>query len=187
MNPLRQYAWTSRLLHWSMAVALLAMAFVGAIMVTSLADYHRLLTVHRPLGIAILFLAVLRVINRRVKPPPDFLPTVAPVEGRMIIRLERLLYTLMFALPLVGWGMLSAGGYPVVISGAFVLPPILPHGTGLYTVLRTAHTILAYVFFGAFLAHLSCVLFHTVVLRDGLVLRMVPWRARTSEAKGARR
>jgi len=27
---------------------------------------------------------------------------------------ERLLYSLMFALPLVGWGMLSAGHHPIV-------------------------------------------------------------------------
>jgi cytochrome b561 len=30
---------------------------------------------------------------------------------------EKLLYALMFALPLVGWGMLSAGHYPIVMFG----------------------------------------------------------------------
>jgi cytochrome b561 len=30
---------------------------------------------------------------------------------------EKLLYALMVALPLVGWGMLSAGHYPIVMFG----------------------------------------------------------------------
>jgi cytochrome b561 len=184
MNGLVQFAWTSRLLHWLMAAMMLAMVFIGACMVTSLADYPLLLSIHRPLGLAILVLAVLRVINRRMKPPPDFLPTMPSIERRVVVWSERLLYALMFALPVVGWGMLSAGGYPVVLSGALVVPPILPQGTRLYSGLRTAHTVLAYLFFATFLAHLGGVLLHTIVLRDGLILRMVPWRA-SSRRSGA--
>jgi cytochrome b561 len=177
MSGLAQYAWTSRILHWLMAAMLLAMVFIGVSMVTSLADYSMLLAIHRPLGLAILVLAVLRVINRRMKPPPDFLPTMPSIERRVVVWSERLLYTLMFALPLVGWCTLSAGGYPVVFLSGLVVPPILPHSTILYVFLRMAHTVLAYLFFVTFLGHLGGVLLHTIVLRDGLILRMVPWRA----------
>jgi hypothetical protein len=34
----------------------------------------------------------------------------------------------MFALPLVGWGMLSAAGYPIVPHGPPHLLPVLPQG-----------------------------------------------------------
>jgi hypothetical protein len=37
------------------------------------------------------------------------------------------MYTLMFALPLIGWGMLSAARYPIVLYGSLHLPFILPH------------------------------------------------------------
>jgi len=30
-------------------------------------------------------------------------------------------------MPLVGWAMLSAARYPIVLYGALHLPPILPH------------------------------------------------------------
>jgi cytochrome b561 len=182
VKPSVQFAWTSRLLHWLMAALLVAMFFIGVSMVSSLSAYHRLLSLHRPLGIAILALAVLRVVNRKLYPPPDFLPTVSPREQVLVIWSERLLYTLMFALPLVGWGMLSAARYPVVVLGAFHLPPILPQSAGLYTWLRSAHTLLAYLFFATFLAHLGGVLFHTLVVRDGLILRMAPWRAAPGRA-----
>ena len=38
-----------------------------------------------------------------------------------------------------------------------------------------AHTILAYLFFLTFLGHFAAILFHTLVLRDGILKRMVPW------------
>ena len=96
---------------------------------------------------------------------------------------ERLLYTLFFALPLVGWAMLSAGHYPIVMFGAVHLPPILPARPELYATLRETHTILAYLLFLTFLAHMGAVLFHTLILRDGLLERMVPWSVRAPEGE----
>ena len=49
---------------------------------------------------------------------------------------EVLLYTLLFVLPLVGWGMLSAARYPIVLYGPLHLPPILPHSVMLYAFLQ---------------------------------------------------
>ena len=71
---------------------------------------------------------------------------------------EFAMYGLMFVLPLVGWGMLSAARYPIVLYGSWHLPFILPHDAMLYAVLRKAHTILAYLFFLTFLAHFGAIL-----------------------------
>jgi cytochrome b561 len=79
-------------------------------------------------------------------------------------------------LPLVGWGMLSAARFPIELYGSVHLPPILPHSVLLYTVLRKAHTILAYLLFLAFIAHFGAILFHTLIVRDGMFSRMAPWR-----------
>jgi cytochrome b561 len=173
-----QYSWLTRILHWLMAVMILSMLFIGAAMVSSVDSYQWLVTVHRPLGIAVLLLAVVRLVNRRRTTLPPFPATVLPFERRVVTATERLLYGLMFALPLVGWGMLSAARYPIVLFGSLCLPPILPHSLALYTILRSTHSALAYLFFAVVLAHLSGVLLHTIVLRDGVLLRMVPWRAR---------
>jgi cytochrome b561 len=74
----------------------------------------------------------------------------------------------MFALPLVGWGMLSAGGYPIVLYGPVELPPILPQSAILYAGLRQLHTVLAYLLFATFLAHVAAALFHGLIRRDGV-------------------
>jgi cytochrome b561 len=67
--------------------------------------------------------------------------------------------------------------------GSVHLPPILPARPALYATLRETHTILAYLLFLTFLAHMGAVLFHTLVLRDGLLERMVPWTVRPAEGK----
>jgi cytochrome b561 len=181
-NP-TQFALPSRILHWLMAACLIAMLFIGVSMVASLGDYHTLLAIHRPLGILILLLAVFRLATRLLTKIPEFPTAMAKPERFVAKASERLLYTLFFALPLVGWAMLSAGHYPIVMFGAVHLPPILPAKPGLYATLRETHTILAYLLFLTFLAHMSAILFHTLILRDGLLNRMIPWSVRAAEGK----
>jgi cytochrome b561 len=182
-KPRTQFALQSRILHWLMAAALLAMLFIGVTMVASLGNYHRLVAIHRPLGILILILAAIRYVNRKCTKLPPFPPTMSPQERFMASSSEKLLYFLMFALPLIGWGMLSAGHYPIVMFGSFHLPPILPPNPTLYVVLRKAHTILAYLLFLTFIAHLGAVLFHTLIVRDRLLDRMALWPTRSGKDK----
>jgi len=176
--PARQFAGLSRLLHWTMAVMVLTMLFIGVAMVVSLGDYHALVSIHRPLGIAILVLVVIRFVNRRVNPPPPFPASMSHAERRMATASELAMYGLMLVLPLVGWGMLSAARYPIVLYGSLHLPFILPHSAVLYAVLRRAHTILAYLFFLTFLGHFAAILFHTLIVKDGILKRMAPWNIR---------
>ena len=52
-------------------------------------------------------------------------------------------------MPLIGWGMLSAAAYPVVLWGGVHLPAILPQSDSLHTLLWNAHFYLAFLFFAA--------------------------------------
>src|SRR5271169_3823387 len=178
----RQFTAFSRLLHWTMAAMVLTMLCIGVAMVASLADYHVLVSIHRPLGIAILILVVIRFVNRQLSSLPQFPATMSRAERRVATASEYTMYGLMFVLPLVGWGMLSAARYPIVLFGSLHLPFILPHDAMLYAVLREAHTILAYFFFLTILAHFGAILFHTLIVRDGIFKRMAPWNIRPQEA-----
>jgi len=164
----------SRVLHWTMAVMVLIMLCIGVAMVVSLGDYHALVSIHRPLGIAILILVVVRFVNRLINPPPPLPATMSRAERLAATASELAMYGLMLVLPLVGWGMLSAARYPIVLHGSVHLPFILPHNAVLYAVLRKVHTILAYLFFLTFMAHVGAILFHTLIVRDGMLRRMAP-------------
>ena len=71
--------------------------------------------------------------------------------------------------------MLSAAGYPIVLVGAWHLPPILPHDVALFGVLRPLHTALAYLLFATILAHLGAALAHALIFRDGVFQSMAWW------------
>lgn len=190
MNPIRQqFTPLQRALHWVMAICILAMLFIGVGMVSTVTPaYLTLVSIHKPLGIAILVLAVLRLIVRwRLGAPP--LPRDMPEPMKLAAKLSHVaFYVLMFAMPLLGWAMLSAADYPVVVAGIH-LPAILPPDAGLHSLLWNAHKLLAFCFFALILLHLAAALFHALVRRDGVYEAMAPFPMPTpvDRAAAARR
>jgi cytochrome b561 len=177
MTTQARFPAASRLLHWLMAPMIVAMLFIGVGMAATVSKrYELLVSIHRPLGIAIFVLCVIRIVNRLINPPPE-LPDMLPSLQRFAAKASHIvLYALMFIMPLVGWGMLSAARYPIVLYGPLRLPPILPHDLTLYAWLRDLHTDLAYLFFATFLVHFGAALFHGLIRRDGVFASMTSWR-----------
>ena len=165
-----------------MAVMVLVMLFLGIGMAATVSDRYTLLfAIHRPLGVAVLLLVAVRLVNRLLHPPPP-LPETLPRWQRVAAETSHvLLYALMFIMPLLGWGMLSAARYPIVIFGSVHLPNILPHDPALYAVLRQLHTDCAYLLFVVFLAHLGAALLHGLIRRDGVFESMAAWGRRPGE------
>lgn len=173
--PASGFATSARIVHWLMAVLIVAMLFVGIGMVSTISHAREvLLAWHRPLGIAILLLVIVRLLIRLTHRPPP-LPAHLPGWQRLAAHASHLLlYALMLAMPLVGWAMLSAGGFPILLGGGLRLFPIAPQSLPLYGLLRTLHTVLAFALFGTFLLHLAAALMHALVYRDGVFRSM--WR-----------
>jgi cytochrome b561 len=164
-----------RLLHWVMAVCILAMLFIGVGMEsTVMPKYLTLVAIHKPLGIAIFVLALLRLAERlRIGTPP--LPLDLPEPMKLAAHLSHYaLYILMIGMPLLGWAMLSAAEYPVVLYGSVHLPSILPQSDRLHALLWDAHYYLAFGLFALILMHIAAALFHLLVRRDGVFQQMAP-------------
>ena len=169
----------SRILHWTMAPMVVAQLLIGVIMIASLSYYPLLLAIHRPLGVAILIFAIVRLANRLTHRPPAFLATMGRVERRIATWSEYALYGLLLVQPVIGWATLSAARLPVTLVGPVRLPGIAPDNLDLYAVLRECHGVFAFLLFAAFTAHMCAVLFHTLVLRDRLIDRMALWPAKS--------
>lgn len=162
-----------RILHWLMAIMIIAMLFIGVGMQASLTDYHWLLSVHKPLGIAILILATIRLINRIISKPPA-LPAEMPQWQKVTAHISHIiLYILMIGTPLIGWSMLSAGSYPVMLFGEWQLPSILPANREFYSILRYAHTVFSYSLFAIISLHISAALMHGLIFKDNVLQSMV--------------
>jgi cytochrome b561 len=158
-----------RLLHWLMAICIIAMLFIGVGMVSTVAPkYLPLITIHKSLGAAILILALIRLVVRLQYGAPP-LPADLPEPMKLGAQLSHYaLYGLMIIMPLLGWAMLSAAAYPVVLYGGIRLPSLLPQSDSLHTLLWNAHYYLAFVFFAVVLLHIAAALFHALIRRDGV-------------------
>jgi cytochrome b561 len=182
----RRFTLLQRVLHWFMAVCILSMLFIGVGMVsTVMPKYLPLVAIHKTLGITILVLAVIRLAVRLRHGAPA-LPADLPEPMKLAAQLSHYaLYALMLVMPLIGWGMLSAGAYPVVVFGGLRLPAILPQSDRLHAWLWDAHFYLAFVFFALVLMHLAAALFHALVRRDGVFETMASFGHRqTADSDG---
>jgi cytochrome b561 len=113
----------------------------------------------------------------RLRNPPPPLPADLPAIQKLAAHASHwLLYLLMLVIPLVGWAMLSAGGYPVMLSDSLRLPPIFPVSPVAFAVLRHTHAWLAMLLFLTFLAHLGAALYHGLIRRDGVLSSMTGYR-----------
>lgn len=180
--PTRKPAYNllARVLHWLMAVLIIAMLFLGAAMIGTMGNYGVLLSIHRTVGLAILVLALVRVANRLLRRGPAPGADLSCGERLAAVTSEAVLYVLFLLQPLVGWALVSSSGIPVRIAGDVYLPAIAPENAHLYARLHFAHTWLAYALLALFTAHMCAVLWHAVVLRDGLLRRMLWSPERTS-------
>lgn len=171
-SPTQKFTVMSRMFHWLTAILIFSALLIGFTMVNWLAGYATLRVVHMSIGVLVLVVVVLRIVNRLRHHPPAWPPTVGRREGKAVIWLERTLYALILAQPLVGWAMVSATGKPVPVFGVLRLPRIAPFNIDVYSVLREAHSIMAYLLVVVIAAHVSLVLAHTTVLSDGMLRRM---------------
>ncbi|MBB3272719.1 cytochrome b [Pseudomonas monteilii] len=168
----------ARLLHWLMAVLILAMLFIGVSMVADLSPHHPvLISLHKATGLALLVLVVLRIAVRLAVPHPPLPQALPTLQRRAAGASHLLLYALMLAMPLLGWAMLSAGDYPRPLG----LPAIAPHNLQLYAVLRQAHGWAGYLLFATVLVHVAAALMHAWVRRDGVLRSMWPGPLRRSD------
>jgi cytochrome b561 len=158
-----------------MAVCILSMLFIGVGMVSTITPkYLTLVQIHKPLGIAILVLALIRLALRMVYGAPA-LPADLPEPIKLAAELSQyIFYVLMISLPLIGWAMLSAASYPVVLFGSVTLPPILPLNPSLHSWLWRAHYFFAFAFFAFILMHIAAILFHKLIRNDGIFETMAP-------------
>jgi cytochrome b561 len=113
-----------RLLHWFIALMVFGLLAIGftlwglggyqGVVDTFGSDVtNDLYKYHKTFGVMLLALMVLRVVLRRVSPPPAYeQPLPGPVKviagGAHI-----LLYVLLIGMPIGGWIATAAGGFPV--------------------------------------------------------------------------
>jgi cytochrome b561 len=177
-----RYTATAKLLHWILALALIAAIGIGLYMVSLSFSPQRLKLYnwHKWLGVSILLLSLLRLGWRLANKPPA-LP--AAMQAKMPAWQHKAhhgthhaLYALFFLVPLLGWAYSSAAGFPIVFLGLVPLPDWVPVSPALAETIKPLHQWSAYALAGLIVLHIAAALKHQLIDRDGLLLRMLPER-----------
>ncbi|MDJ0993864.1 MAG: cytochrome b [Dinoroseobacter sp.] len=169
------YRFPVRVLHWAMALLILAMIATGFAMVQEELPQsvrNTLFIFHKNTGILAFSLVLLRLILRLVFTPPPLPDTVSPVQQKAAAASHALLYVLMFAMPVLGYIRVKAGGFPIESLDAWGVPVIVPRSDDLANTAKFAHFVGAIAISAVVALHLSAAIFHALVLKDGVFARM---------------
>jgi cytochrome b561 len=118
----------SRIIHWVMALLIIAMLVLGTklgSMQPGLANLW-LYGLHKTGGFVALSLVVLRLIWHRISPPPAPIGPPNAWTNRVAGVAHRGIYVLILAIPMSGWIASSATGIDVMFADRWVVPPIAP-------------------------------------------------------------
>lgn len=175
-SPGDRYTRTAISLHWLIAL-LIAGGFALGVYMADLPvspQRLRLFNYHKWIGITVLGLVFLRSAWRLLHQPPAMVPMPA-WQARAARAAHLLLYALMFVVPLVGWMMSSAKGYPVVYLKLWQLPDLVHKNKELGEILENVHAVLAWSLAAVVGLHLAGALKHHFVDRDDTLRHMLRW------------
>lgn len=175
VNSRATYGWVAVLLHWLLALWLLALFALGWWMVELdyySAWYQRAPWWHKGLGVLATLLMLLRYIWRLANPLPEHEPGIPAYQASLALWGQRLFYVLVFALALSGYLMVTARGESLSVLDWFALPATLSVAQQ-EDVAGWAHKYLAWGFMVMVLLHTVAALRHHFVVGDKTLLKIL--------------
>ena len=171
------YNGTARSLHWLILALLIAQYIFAWTMphIGRTVPVSTLIDLHVWFGVAILFVAVIRLLWRvthREPEPEDGLPPWQMASAHVV---HWLLYVLLFVVPILGWINASWRGMTVSFFGLFDLPKLLATRATGWGFTGDLHGLLAnYVMLALVGIHVAAALYHHFIRRDRVLQRMLP-------------
>jgi len=168
---------TSIILHW-LTVLLIVLQFVS-IWARETVDHHSnlagtLLSLHRSAGVLIWIVVVARLCWRRYFAYlPPFPPSMPRFQQILAKANEYGLYILLLAMPITGLARVLLRGEPFELF-VWEIPALLEPDPAIRSVFVQAHAIGAKALMVLIALHAGAALFHRLVLRDGVLQRILP-------------
>lgn len=173
-NTQEHYGIIAQGLHWLMFILIATMLTIGFIM----EDFEgmtklKMIGFHKATGICVLFLAVLRLSWRLINTTPG-LPASMPAYQKFGAHaVHWFLYGLMIFLPVTGWMMSSAAGFPVSVYGLFTMPMVIESSKEIRMLMHDLHEIGVNVFLAVGALHILAALAHHFYFKDNTLIRML--------------
>lgn len=168
------YGLVSRLLHWTLAILIIANLVTGLLLDDMPKDLRfQVISWHKSCGVVILALMLARFIWRSLEGFPKF-PDIIPAWQKNLARIGHIaFYPLLIAQPITGWLLSSASGYPVNFFGLFLLPLIWNKDKTWAKTFDLAHDVLGYAILALLVIHILAALYHHFIQGDKIIRRML--------------
>lgn len=175
-SPRSDWPALSKALHWLIAALILVMAWLGLTMgdLPNGPDKIATYALHKSLGLSILALVALRLLWRLYAGAPAPLPGTPRWQERIAALTHLALYALLLAMPLSGWLLNSAAGFPLQWFGLFNLPALAGRDEALHALAGQVHELLFWALAALVVLHAAAALHHHLFLRDATLARMLP-------------
>ena len=174
---IERYTRTAIALHWAIAVLVLTTIPLGLYGAHADGDLARLAKdIHKPIGITILTLTLVRIGWRLRHRPPAWPAAMTPALRRIARVTHIAFYVLLVLMPLSGWWMSSAVPVRHAISfGLFDMPYLpVPRGFASAGPAHFIHVNLGFLMIGLVALHILAAIKHLLVDDDDVVARMLP-------------
>jgi cytochrome b561 len=174
MNNVMRYSSPAIVLHW-LLVLLIFTAFPLGLYMVDLPlspDKLKLYSYHKWIGVTVLMLVAIRLSWRLTHTPPPLPASIPAWQRRASAIVHGLLYLLMIAIPLSGWLMSSAKGFPTVWFGVLPLPDLVDKNRELGDLLAGVHKALNFTLLALVILHVGAALKHHFIERQPFLQRM---------------
>lgn len=168
------------ILHWLIAVIILAMIGLGLYMVElpkqselppgeeSVRAFYFLM--HKSLGLTAAMLIIVRLIWRLTHKAPPLPDTINKWQQRAAGAIQGLLYTVMIAMPLSGYLQSMYSSYDTKFWG-IELPRLAEADRAMRDTFTEVHEVLAFIFIALIALHLAAAIKHHIA-KSGITERM---------------
>ena len=175
-NSAERWGAVSQSLHWLIVVLIVVMAYLGLTMTDLPNNPHKikLYALHKSIGLTILALVALRLLWRAYAGAPRPLSGMPMWQERIAAFTHWGLYALLFAIPVSGWIVNSATGFPLRWFGLVNVPSIAAKGEALKALATSWHQFLFWALIVLALVHAAAAFYHHLFQRDATLARMLP-------------
>ena len=176
MSTPEHYRSGAKWLHWLIALMVFGLLGVGLYMTDMRISPQKiqLYMTHKSLGLTVLMLMLLRLAYR-IKNPAPALPAGIPGWQKAASQITHLLlYLLLFAMPISGWLMNGASGFPMKYFGLVRVPDLLARNQEYLALFKAVHFYIAWTLMAVIALHVLAALKHHFIDRDTILRRMLP-------------
>jgi cytochrome b561 len=173
-NTSSAYGLIARILHWGMAIGIIALFALGYWMrgLTYTSPYYQSAPdFHQSAGMVILVLLGFRLFWRLINPKPHE-PTLTRFEHVASVGLQWVFYALLFVMMVAGYFILTSDGRGFAVFGIIEIPSLYTQ-KGLEELAGQIHWILAYLIMALAVLHGGAALFHHFIKKDNVLRQMI--------------